>query len=103
MRRVLVRYRVKPERVEENEQLVRAVYDELRRTGPAGLRYAAFKADDGVSFVHLAIHESGNALEKVATFQEYLKGLGDRTEEAPVVTELDEVGSYRLVGDSSQD
>jgi hypothetical protein len=53
--------------------------------------------------VHLAIHESGNALEKVATFQEYLKGLGDRTEEAPVVTELDEVGSYRLVGDSSQD
>ena len=103
MRRVLVRYRVKPERVEENEELVRAVYDELRRTGPAGLRYATFKAEDGVSFVHLAIHESGNALERAGAFQEFLKGLGDRTEEAPVVTELDEVGSYRLVGDSSQD
>ena len=29
MRQVMVRYKVKPDRVEENEQLVRAVYDEL--------------------------------------------------------------------------
>jgi len=102
MRQVLVRYRVKPERVEENEELVRAVYEELRSTEPAGLRYATFKLEDGVSFIHLAIHESGNALEKATAFQEFLKELGDRTDEAPVVTELDEVGSYRLVGDSSE-
>ena len=55
MRQVMVRYKVKPERVEENEELVRAVYDELGRTEPAGLRYATFKLDDGVSFVHLAV------------------------------------------------
>jgi hypothetical protein len=99
----MVRYRVKPERVEENEDLVRAVYDELRRTEPAGLRYATFKLDDGVSFVHLAMNESNNPLEKVKAFQEFLKELGDRTDEAPVVTELAQIGSYRLVGDSSQD
>ncbi len=29
MRQVMVRYKVKPERVEENEALVRAVYEEL--------------------------------------------------------------------------
>ena len=29
MRRVVVRYRVHPDRVEENERLVRAVYEEL--------------------------------------------------------------------------
>ena len=31
MRHVMVRYRIKPDRVEENEALVRAVYDELAR------------------------------------------------------------------------
>jgi hypothetical protein len=34
MRRVMVRYKVKPDRAAENEQLVRAVYEELRRTEP---------------------------------------------------------------------
>ena len=103
MRRVLVRYKVKPEKAKQNEELVRAIYDELRRTQPDGLRYATFKSEDGVSFFHLAIHESGNVLEKTTAFPEFLKGLGERTDEAPVSTELDEVGSYRLVGDSSQD
>jgi hypothetical protein len=32
----MVRYKVKPER----EELVRAVYDELRCPAPAGLRYS---------------------------------------------------------------
>jgi hypothetical protein len=32
MRQVVVRYKAKPERVEENEELVRGVYYELRRT-----------------------------------------------------------------------
>ena len=49
MRRVMVRYKVKPDQVEANEELVRAVYEELDRTSPAGLRYATFKLADGVS------------------------------------------------------
>ena len=102
MRQVMVRYRVKPERVEENEALVRAVYDELRRTEPAGLRYATFKLDDGVSFVHLAATESasgGTALSTLTAFQEFQKHIEDRTDERPIVTELDRIGSFRLVGD----
>ena len=39
MRQVMVRYRVKPDRVEENEALVRAVYEELALREPEGLRY----------------------------------------------------------------
>jgi hypothetical protein len=42
MRQVMVRDKVKPERLEESEELVRAVADELRRAEPAGLRYATF-------------------------------------------------------------
>jgi hypothetical protein len=105
MRQVLVRYKVKPERVEENEELVRAVYDELHRTEPAGLRYATFKLDDGVSFVHLAVSESdagGSPLTRVKAFQEFQKNIEDRTDEAPVVTALEEIGSYRLADDSRE-
>jgi hypothetical protein len=102
MRQAMVRYRVKPERVEENEELVRAVYEELRRTEPAGLRYATFRLEDGVSFVHLAVTESengGSPLSKVKAFREFQREIEERTDEAPVVTELDQIGSYRLVGD----
>ena len=46
MRRVMVRYRVRPEQVAANEELVRAVYAELDRARPDGFRYATFKLDD---------------------------------------------------------
>ena len=45
MRRVMVRYRVRPDQAAANEELVRAVYDELERTTPAGLRYATFQLE----------------------------------------------------------
>ena len=61
MNQVIVRYRVKPDRAAENVELVRAVYDELERTKPAGLRYVTFQLDDGVSFVHVAVNETDSA------------------------------------------
>src|SRR5215211_6667798 len=105
MRQVLVRYRVKPERVEENDELVRAVYEELRSTEPAGLRYATFKLEDGVTFVHLAVIERENEdspLSRVRAFREFKEHLDDRTDEGRLRTELDRVGSDRLLGDSSE-
>jgi quinol monooxygenase YgiN len=96
MRQVMVRYKVKPDRVEENEALVRAVYDELAAGEPAGLRYATFRLDDGVSFLHIAAVEGErNALAEVEAFARFQAGVRERCEEPPVVTELHEVGSYR--------
>jgi hypothetical protein len=100
MRTVMVRYRVKPEHVAENEELVRAVYEELERTRPDGLRYGTFKLDDGVSFVHLA-ETTGNGpspLSEVAAFRRFQENIGARCDEPPVVTTLSEVGSFRLFG-----
>ena len=98
MRRVMVRYRVKRDRVEENEELVRAVYEELGSTRPEGLRYATFKLEDGVSFVHLAETEDGdNPLSQLTAFREFQNEIADRCDEPPVVTKLDRVGSYRLL------
>ncbi len=102
MRQVMVRYRVAADRAEENEALVRAVYDELRATEPAGLRYATFKLEDGVSFIHIAESEEGhNPLSEVRAFAEFQAGISDRCEEAPVVSALTEVGSFRLFGDQA--
>jgi len=48
MRRVMVRYKVKADRVEENKQLIADVFAQLKREKPAGLRYASFNLGDGV-------------------------------------------------------
>jgi hypothetical protein len=95
MRRVMVRYTVKPGRAEENERLVRDVYDELHRTGPEGIRYATFRLADGVTFVHVASVETDDA-----AFARFQEAVAERCDVAPVVTELTEVGSYRLLGEA---
>jgi hypothetical protein len=101
VRRVMVRYRVKPERVAENEALARAVYEELHRAAPEGLRYATFRLADGVSFVHLsstATEDGRNPLTEIEAFARFQEAIGERCDEPPVVTELTEIGSYRLLG-----
>ncbi len=96
MRQVMVRYKVKPDRVDENERLVHAVYDELAGRGPDGLRYATFRLEDGVSFLHIAsVEGEHNPLAETAAFARFQADVRDRCEQPPVVTELHEVGSYR--------
>jgi hypothetical protein len=99
MEQVIVRYKVKPDRAAENVELVRAVYDELERSNPTGLRYATFQLDDGVSFVHVAVHETDSArspLTALAAFKEFQREIEERCEEQPKVTAMREVGSYRF-------
>jgi hypothetical protein len=98
MPQVMVRYRVHPDRVAENEELVCAVYDELAASQPKSLHYATFKLPDGVTFIHIAQHGDPNPLSGIAAFQRFQEGIQARCEEPPVVTVLDEIGSYRLFG-----
>jgi hypothetical protein len=97
MRHVMVRYRVSPETAVENEDLIRAVYTELQATEPAGLRYATFRLDDGVTFVHVAqTPDELNPLERIGAFKEFQAGLKDRCVEPPAVSELTLVGSFGI-------
>jgi hypothetical protein len=101
MKRVMVRYKVKPERVIENEELVQAVYEELARVEPTGLRYATFRLDDGVSFVHVASIETddGNSpLGQIEAFARFTENVRERCDEPPVTAALDEIGSYSFFG-----
>jgi hypothetical protein len=101
MKRVMVCYRVKPDRVSENEELVKAVYEELDRTKPVGLRYGTFRLEDGVSFVHLVSIETEDGqspLGQVEAFRRFTENVGERCDETPVATEMDEIGSFRFFG-----
>lgn len=99
MSQVMVRYKVKPDQGARNEELVRRVYEELHQTAPAGLRYATFVQEDGVSFVHLASTETEDGrspLTDVAAFRAFQEGIGDRCDEPPAPAGLREVGSYHF-------
>jgi hypothetical protein len=99
MTHVMVRYQVKPDRAEENEQLVRAVYAELADAQPAGLSYATVVLDDGVSFIHLAAVDTDDGqspLNDVAAFAGFQQELGDRVVAPPTFTTLRPIGSYRM-------
>jgi hypothetical protein len=94
MTRVMVRYQVHPDRVEENIALVQAVYTELATLQPPGFRYTTYQCDDGVTFVHLATSEGPVPLSDLAAFQRFKGGLDERCVQPPVRAELAEVGSF---------
>jgi hypothetical protein len=97
MRRVIVRYRVKPEQAERNAELVRAVYEELHRADPPAFRYATFRLEDGVSFVHIAeSDEEANPLPELDAFVEFQRDIEARCDEQPVALQADEIGSFRF-------
>lgn len=100
MKRVMVRYRVKQDRAAENERLIQAVFAQLEKERPDGLRYASFKLPDGVSFVHIASLETAdgqNPLAALAAFKEFTSAIKERCEEPPIAEDLSAVGSYRLL------
>lgn len=94
---VMISYKVKPDQLERNAELLADVYAELAATRPDGLRYATFRLDDQGS--HIALVEfdgqpGSAAHHRLASFQRYRSTLDERCEQPPVVTMLHEVGSY---------
>lgn len=99
MGQVIVRYKVKPDQGDANEQLVKRVFEELKQLAPPGLRYGTLRLADGVTFVHIASVETedgSNPLPGLAAFKEFQAGLKERCEEPPVPTEGKIVGSYGI-------
>ena len=93
-RAVVVRYRVRPEAVEENVRLVGAVYDELAEKRPAGLRYSTVRVD-GTTFVHVAVLETeANPLNDIAAFKAFTASISERCETGPEASGGELIGSY---------
>lgn len=96
MRRVMVTYRVKPDLVEENEALVRAVYEELRASDPdPPIRYSTRRLEDGVTFVHLHEGETGDeTLQQLPAFKLFQAEIRERCDEPPKVSVAELIGSF---------
>jgi hypothetical protein len=90
---------VKADRADENAAYVEKVFESLAASAPKGLRYATFRAEDGVSFTHIASIETAdgsNPLSAAAAFKEFQAEIKDRCEVPPEATTVDLVGSYRV-------
>jgi hypothetical protein len=101
-KRVLVRYKVKPDRVAENEALVRQVFEQLERDHPENLRYATFRFPDGVTFAHIVSLEgedNSHPLADLESFKAFTARIRERCEEPPLAVELSVIGSYRFFQD----
>ena len=99
MKRFIVQYRVKRERAQENQDLIKKVFEELHGKAPAGVSYAVFKGLDGVSFLHIVSVDpkaGDNPISQLSAFKAFQAGIRERCEEAPVLTDLEaeSIGSY---------
>ena len=97
MNYTMVTYTVKRGREEENAALVRAVFEELAQTRPAGFRYAVFQLPDSRQFVHLYTDEGApsGALQQLPSFQAFVAGAEDRHEQAANFAAPQLIGDYR--------
>jgi hypothetical protein len=98
MKTIVVRYQAKPERADENQQLIEAVFAELDERKPEGFTYQVFRLDDGISFIHVAIEhdvDEADSLQTVPAFQEFVAGIADRCDVSPVAAGATIVGRYR--------
>jgi hypothetical protein len=90
MQRVtIVRYKVKPESVAENEALSRAVFDRVRRDQPQGVSYGLFREADGQSFIHVFVNvleDNSDAVTGLPEFDAFQADISARCLIAPQVT-----------------
>ena len=100
----VVRYRTKPDRADENQQLVEGVYAALAESRPDGFHYMTVRMADGVSFVHVASVETAdgtNPLTTTPAFGAFQADIAARLEEPPVVMEGTVIGSYEFPVDAA--
>jgi hypothetical protein len=98
MQAIVVRYQAKPERADENQKLIEAVFADLEARQPEGFTYKVFRLDDGVSFMHVVIEhdvEHRDSLQDVPAFQAFVADIAERCDVPPQPSGATVVGGYR--------
>ncbi len=96
MKQKIIRYRTKPENTDENRRLVEAVFLEINKKKPAGLRYATIALEGG-TFMHIV--EQDDAAPPMSSFEAFEKfqdGVEERCAELPQFSDATIVGNYRM-------
>jgi hypothetical protein len=99
MKRMLIRYKTKPETTRQNQRLIEEVFRELEAKAPEGIRYMVLTLEDG-SFLHFVETSDGpNPLSQLDAFKLFQSGVRDRCAEPPHASEATVVGNYRMLGE----
>jgi hypothetical protein len=94
----LIRYRVKAEKVDENQRLVEGVFRELHAKSPAGVRYLVLRLSDG-TFCHL-VDDGAKIVPNLEAFAAFQRGGGERRLDQPQQLEATVVGNYRMLSNA---
>jgi hypothetical protein len=101
MKRTMARYKAKPEHAEENERLIRKVFEELRTKSPDGVRYLVLRLADG-TFVHFSTADTEDGVSpipRLEAFGRFQSGIKERCIEPPQSSDVTIVGEYRVLGE----
>ena len=94
----IVQYRVKPDRADENQRLIEAVFADLEARKPKGFTYQSFRLEDGVSFVHVSVEDETvtdrDSLADVPAFKAFVADIADRCELPPAARGATILGSH---------
>ncbi|MES2150248.1 MAG: hypothetical protein V4508_10680 [Pseudomonadota bacterium] len=101
MKQTLISYKTKPDRSEENAQLIRAVFDELRKQAPSSLGYLVLRAENGQYFHFVQTDDGASPLNELAAFAAFQNNVRERLLGPPLVRELALVGSYGMLENAS--
>lgn len=101
MKRTLIRYETKVERAEENERLIKSVFQELHATSPEGVRYLALKLADNtfVHFVGVDSEDRGNPIPRLEAFRSFQNGIEDRCVDPPRSSVAVVIGNYKMLSE----
>lgn len=101
MKQIMVRYKIKPEKAQENVRLIERVFQELKAKGPEGVRYMCLRLNDD-TFVHFATIENSGGVHPIASldaFRAFQSGIKERCMELPQSTDATIVGNYRMISE----
>ena len=99
MKQTVVRYKIKPDQIEENTRLIKKVFAELQAKAPDGVRYMTLSLSDG-AFVHFATVEDAvgdNPIPKLDAFKAFIKDIAARCLEPPQSATASVVGNYGMI------
>ena len=95
MKATVVRYQAKPDRADENQKLIEAVFADLEARQPDGFTYKVFRLQDRVSFIHVVIEHDVDAPDSLQDVQSFVAEIADRCDVTPSAMGATVVGGYR--------
>jgi hypothetical protein len=95
---MMVRYRAKAEKIEENERLIGEVFRQLRANSPKDARYLVIKLADG-TFCHL-VEDASKTIPSLEAFAAFRKDGAERRLDEPQQLEATIIGNYRMLAET---